>query len=50
MIEATNSQSKTRQSPLFLFADKSSLYGLEDVLDYQWHDTSGGKQLLLPDM
>ncbi len=50
MITATNSQSQTSQSSLFLFADKSSLYGREDALDYQWRDTSGGKQLLLPDM
>ncbi len=50
MIAAANSQSQTNQSPLFLFADKSSLYGLEEVLDYQWRDTIGGKQFLLPDM
>ena len=50
MIVAANSQSQTNQSPLFLFADKSSLYGLEDALDYQWRDTSDSKQILLPNM
>ena len=50
MIEATNSLSQTSHSPLFLFADKSSLYGLEDALDYQWRDTSGSRQFLLPAM
>lgn len=50
MIAATNSQSQTSQSPLFLFADKNSLYGLEDALDYQWRNTSGSKQFFLPGM
>ena len=48
MIAAANAQSQTQQSPLFLFADKSSLYDLDDVLDYQWYDTAGDRKILLP--
>ncbi len=50
MIAAANSQSPTKQSPLFLLADKSSLYDLEDALDHQWRDTGGDLQNLLPEM
>ena len=48
MIAAANSQNLTRQSPLFLFASKQELYGLDDALDFRWCDSIGGRQYLIP--
>jgi len=50
MITATNAQSLTRQSPLFLFADKHSLYDQDDALGAQWLNAHRKVEHLLPPM
>lgn len=47
MIEAVNSQAITMNSPLFLFADKQSLYGDGDMFRKQWLGADSQLQHLL---
>ncbi|MGH1407415.1 MAG: replication-relaxation family protein [Rhodomicrobiaceae bacterium] len=47
MIEATNSNSQTEGSPLFLFADKPELNENNLLLD-KWNNLNGIRQSLLP--
>ena len=48
MMACANAQALTKQSPLFLYSDKHSLYNLDDTLDYKWLGTNGDAQSLLP--
>ena len=48
MIASLNSYGQTQNSPLFLFADKHSLYSDDDMLSQSWLDSYGNGQKLLP--
>ena len=48
MIEAMNTHGQTNGSPLFLFADKRSLYATDNMLAREWLDGYGNEQQLLP--
>lgn len=47
MITSMNKHAHTRQSPIFLFTDKQSLY-TGDMLAYEWQDGAGVTHRLIP--
>jgi len=47
MIACANEHALTKESPLYLFADKTGLYQ-SDVLTHNWIDARSASQQLLP--